>query len=433
MGAAECSSEPGCEPLDTAEDCGACGRNDCEAPPHTSLDCSNPDGCLAPLCDAGYANCDRSELDCEAADGASCWPEYVVTHFYSEQLVVSAAAFGSDGSLFLVGTFAGSMDFDPSSAMDVIDAAVDSLFVTKLNPDSTYGWTRVVEGAGSAVSVSYPTIEVASATAGSAGSILLTGTFDSVVDFDPGPGTESMGTTGAKQAYVLSIATDGSLGWVRSWAGFGFGLGLTRGPGVIYASGNFEGYVDLDPGPGTDAVQANDGYVVKLTDGGDYIWGRLAVGCSALRIAADDSVWCLGGSPASLAAAFESDGTVRDVALDLDAVDGARLEASAGNIYLAGSFSGRLELADGDVELVRVTRSSAGALVTLDLQSKIVGARRFPEGLVGLAAAPDGILALDFHGSVFSDYADGDSKFQLTAAAEGSGLLLVSSPTEFAV
>jgi len=35
--------------------------------------------------------------------------------------------------------------------------------------------------------------------------------------------------------------------------------------------------------------------------------------------------------------------------------------------------------------LARVTREQAGALVTIDLQGKLVGVRRFPEALSGLA------------------------------------------------
>ena len=138
--------------------------------------------------------------------------------FNGQRLSISAAAYGNDGALFIAGTFQGSQDFDPSAALDVKDGDMGSLFVTKLNADSTYGWTVVIEG-NPALSDLYPHISVTTAVAGASGSILLTGSFDGAVDFDPGPGTTSLGTTGDKHAYVLSLSSDGSLDWARSWAG----------------------------------------------------------------------------------------------------------------------------------------------------------------------------------------------------------------------
>jgi hypothetical protein len=435
-GSADCSSEPGCEPLDTPENCGACGRDSCVAAQHTSLDCSNPDGCLPPLCNAGYANCDRSALDCETVQGASCWPEYAGTAFFdAQQLDISAATYGSDGSLFIAGSFQGSKDFDPSSAVDVNDGGLGSLFVTKLNADSTYGWTVIIEGDPPALSDLYPQISVTTAVAGAAGSLLLTGSFDGSVDFDPGPGTTSLGTTGNKQAYVLSLSGDGSLDWARSWTGFVFGQALTSAPGVIYAAGSWEGTLDLDPGPGVDPAGPSGGYLVKLSSDGNYVWGREEAGCTSLQVTDDASIWCLKAPPGSLAV-FESDGSVRPGSVEFQTLEGARLQASADHLYVAGGFDKTLELNDGDAELVRVRRSypSAGALVTVDLQGHIMSARSFPEPITDLALAPDGILAIGALGNVFWDYSDGVSKLQFSATSTADGRpLLASNQTEFAV
>lgn len=434
LGTADCSTEPGCERLDTADNCGACGRDDCEAGLHTSPDCSNPQGCLPPMCDVGYANCERSELDCEAAYGSSCWPDYSTSHFYSLHLVLSAAVYGGDGSLFLVGGFAGSEDFDPSPGTDIKDGGPGSLFVTKLNADSTYGWTRLIAGAASADGSEGSTIVVTDATVSATGSLLLSGEFESVVDFDPGPGTANAGVDGAHRAYVLSLATDGSFGWVRTWADSGVADAVVGASGVIYVAGIFDGSIDLDPGPGVDSRTSDDGgYLVKLTDAGDYVWGRLGTPCSSLRVAADESIWCLTYAPGYLAA-FEADGAERPLQLEIRDLDSAKLATSGEHIYLAGAFPGLLEVTDGETELVRVTPNSyAGALLTLDLDGKLVGARQLPEPLADVAAAPDGVLALDALGGVFADYADGVPKLRFTAAVEGAGSLLASSPTEFAV
>jgi hypothetical protein len=224
------------------------------------------------------------------------------------------------------------------------------------------------------------------------------------------------------------------LNWARSWSGFAFGSALATAPGFIYAAGHWEGRIDLDPGPGVDVREPSGGYLVKLSDDGDYVWGRLEAGCSSLQVADDASIWCLRSTPTSLVA-FESDGAVRPVALEFPTLERPRLQVSADRLYVTGGFDKRLELKAGDAELIRVHRSypSAGALVTLDLQGTILSARSLSEPITDLALAPDGILALGALGNVFWDYSDSVSKLQLSAADDGDGLLLASNQTEFAV
>lgn len=433
VGAADCSAEPGCESLDTPENCGACGRDDCGAL-HASPDCSNPQACLPPICDFGYANCDRDELDCETAYGTGCWPEYTGTTFLSDQLTIAAITYGSDGSLFIVGTFESSVDFDPSATMDVQPADVLSVFVTKLEPDSSYAWTRVIAGNGSVVD-GEPIITVAGVAAGSAGSVVLAGSFGAVVDFDPGSASASRGSAGARQAYVLKLTADGNFDWVRTWADESVANSVTAGAGSIYVSGTIAGQeLDLNPGSGVDLVSLEDasaGYLLKLTDAGDYLWGNVTIPCDSLAMASDGSVWGLDSTFIGLVA-FESDGTARQTPSILG-LSSVNMATTPGKVHVSGEFQGKLELGEGAAAIVRVQPQYATALVTLDLQGRVGAIHSVHEVVEGLAAAPDGVIAVTADGTLFQAYADGTSKFRLSRGAGDLARLITSNPNGFAV
>jgi len=58
--------------------------------------------------------------------------------------------------------------------------------------------------------------------------------------------------TGRKLRHFLLLAAEGDHIWARALAGgsYGEGYGIAKdGAGNVYATGNFQGTVDFDPGP----------------------------------------------------------------------------------------------------------------------------------------------------------------------------------------
>ena len=79
--------------------------------------------------------------------------------------------------------------------------------------------------------------------------VYATGEFDGAADLDPGPGTFELGAPLASgQLFVWKLSADGNLLWARALLGTGRGVVATSGSHVLVA-GSFRGTVDFDPGP----------------------------------------------------------------------------------------------------------------------------------------------------------------------------------------
>jgi hypothetical protein len=59
----------------------------------------------------------------------------------------SAAVDGS-GNVYVAGSFQGTADFDPGPGDNHTSAGDNDIFLTKINADGTYGWTKTMGGAG---------------------------------------------------------------------------------------------------------------------------------------------------------------------------------------------------------------------------------------------------------------------------------------------
>jgi hypothetical protein len=112
------------------------------------------------------------------------------------------------------------------------------------------------------------------------GNVYTTGTFNGTVDFDPGPGTFSLTSTGIEDVYISKLDSSGNFVWAGAWGGGSFDLGLSiaiDANGFVYSTGLFQGTADFDPGAGTFNLTANsmDGFVVKLNAlNGNLVWAK---------------------------------------------------------------------------------------------------------------------------------------------------------------
>ena len=146
----------------------------------------------------------------------------------------------SDGTILTVGRFEGSVDFDPGPGSEVIESTEDG-FVTTLTPFGQYGWTTVISGA----------LLLGGAALGSDGSIWLAGSFESEVDFDPGPDVDTRRPTGL-DAFVTRLNSSGDYDGTMLIQGMSDqrAFDLTASGDSIYVAGYFSSSVDFDPGSG---------------------------------------------------------------------------------------------------------------------------------------------------------------------------------------
>ena len=220
-------------------------------------------------------------------------------------------------SVYVTGTFAGTVDFDPGPGNHNL-AAVGSndIFIAKYDAAGNFAWAHSM--GGSQYDYGYGIATDAS------GDVVFTGAFEGTVDFDPGPGTFNL-TSSGRNIFVSKLDGSGNFQWagevdasVRS-AGRRIEI---DGADNIYVTGEFRGTADFDWGPGTESRNSSKDslFVMKADPSGSLEWVTTLTG--------------------------ESYGF--DIALD-----------SSGNVFTTGVFSGTVDFDSGAGTSTRTTSSSS--------------------------------------------------------------------------
>ncbi|MFI5171836.1 MAG: hypothetical protein ACHQFW_05570, partial [Chitinophagales bacterium] len=178
-------------------------------------------------------------------------------------------AYGMDideaGSVYITGIFSFTVDFDPGPAVYNLTAAPSMQYILKLDTDGNFLWANSTIATPNKMDVS------------ASGRIAITGEFYGGVDFDPGPGTYTLGT-GGYGAFVQVLDIDGNF----LNAAVGQGDGGTMGKGITFDSddnviitGRFGTETDFDPGAGEFILTSTSNYdmfVWKLDANGNFLW-----------------------------------------------------------------------------------------------------------------------------------------------------------------
>ncbi|HVK14543.1 MAG TPA: tandem-95 repeat protein, partial [Gemmataceae bacterium] len=161
-----------------------------------------------------------------------------------------------------------------------------------------------------------------------AGNVYVAGAFNGTVDFDPGPGTAHLASTGPTDVYLAKYTAAGTLVWAGQLVDASVTALTVDAAGAVYATGRFPGTTDFDFGPGvTNLTTGSSGaaFVVKYNPDSSLAWARQ-----------------LGGQTAN----------VQGDAIALDA---------AGNVYTSGVLnSGNADM-DPGAGTVTLTNSSGNA------------------------------------------------------------------------
>jgi gliding motility-associated-like protein len=224
------------------------------------------------------------------------------------------------------------------------------------------------------------------------GNVYTTGSFNGVVDLDPGAGVFNVSSASyyEQDIYISKLDVDGNFIWgVRLGAGrsdFGYSI-VADASGNVYVTGLVRGGMDFDPGPGTHiitaALSADNIFVLKLDTNGNFVWGTI--------------LGSTGGS-----------GVGRGITLD-----------GSGNVLTTGSFNGT---ADFDPGAATFNITSLGSedifLSKLDANGNFVWAK----SMGGTQGDRAYALAVDNSGNVITtgwyrgtvDFDPGGAVFQLT-------------------
>jgi hypothetical protein len=178
------------------------------------------------------------------------------------------------GNVLVTGQFSGTLDFDPSPQTFYLASQGGSdIFILKLDPAGNFLWAQSMGGPGYDFGNGIVTDIL--------GNVWVTGNFYSSVDFDPDTAANfTLTALGGKEIFLLKLDLNGDFIFVKRIGGalddncYSLAYNIS---GYLLLSGNYNGVVDFDPGPGVTSLSSQDVSVLilKIVLSGNLIWVSL--------------------------------------------------------------------------------------------------------------------------------------------------------------
>jgi autotransporter-associated beta strand protein len=210
----------------------------------------------------------------------------------------NSIAVGSDGSVYITGSFQYWADFDPGAGYSYLESAgYADIFVTKLDAAGNLVWARQMGGAefdsGNSIAVAND------------GSVFTTGYFRVTADFNPDDATYNLTSAGSRDIFISKLDNSGNFVWAVRMGSSGTDTGYCLAVDNyrdVYSTGYFQGAVDFNPGSGTSNLNSAGGediYISKLDESGNFIWAKRMGGSNydvgyAIAVRSDQSVFTTG-------------------------------------------------------------------------------------------------------------------------------------------
>ncbi len=295
-----------------------------------------------------------------------------------------------DENVYITGICNDSVDFDPGPGTSFVVAGQRDIYLAKYSPEGNLVWKFVL--------ISQSMNHVNGIKLDDSGNILIIGSMEGAVDFDPSSATELVQVPSgmANKMFIAKYDLNGNFLWVKAVGGASatFGSDLeTDENGEIYVTGSYYQSLDIDPSS-NENILTSTGLALffsKYTENGDLLWAQNIPNCTNL-------------------------GEATDIDLSAD-----------GDIYISGFFGNSLDFDAGteiynlvattatdryfakynnDGEFIWANRIDVNAHFALESDRSIEMALDEQENL---------FITGDFKGSV--DFNAGAGVFQLTASA----------------
>jgi Calx-beta domain len=224
-------------------------------------------------------------------------------------------AMDAAGNICVTGSFVGRVDFDPGPNTYMLSVpnpttSYSDGFVLKLDANGNFVWAGRMGGdnndSGNGIAVD------------DMGQVYVVGDFYST-NFALSPAQPNLVSAGSSDVFVVKFGANSDLLWAESMGGPAAELGRSigvDGSGDVYVTGSFGDTVDFDPGAASfnlTSVGITDVVVSRLDRVGNFVW--------AGQLAGPGMMW------------------TNDLGLD-----------GAGNVYLAGTFTGSTDFDPGPGE-----------------------------------------------------------------------------------
>jgi hypothetical protein len=208
-----------------------------------------------------------------ANDGSLIWVKSVGG---SGSDIAQRVIVNSTGEIYITGTFESTVDFDPGAGIsNLTSAGSRDIFFLKLDALGNFSWAKRIGGTNQ----EFP----GSLSLRNNGDIIVCGSFQSTVDFDPGAGVSSVTSNGAQDAFILTLSSLGDFISVKAFGGTSndaIGSAQLDANENLYVCGTYQATVDFDPGPGTQFVtnpssSYGNPFVLKLNAALDFVWVKV--------------------------------------------------------------------------------------------------------------------------------------------------------------
>lgn len=185
----------------------------------------------------------------------------------------SSIAVDGSGNIFTTGYFNGTTDFDPGAGtFNLSTEGNNDIFVTKSDPSGNFLWAKRIGSGNGDLGNSLAT--------DFSGNVYITGFFQGVTDFDPGPGIINLSGTW-DEIFILKLDASGNFVWAKSAGGIGYDQGNSitiDASGNVYTTGVFEEIADFDSGAGVFNLyaygSADAAFISKLSSTGNLVWAN---------------------------------------------------------------------------------------------------------------------------------------------------------------
>jgi len=181
---------------------------------------------------------------------------------------VNDIAVDGEGRVAAVGTFSGTVDFDPGpGTIEYTPDNAPDVYLVRYDQFGELSWVDIWDEGG----------QIAVAVDGH-NQIYTGGSFNGLnVDLDPGPGTEIFTADGSSDACLIKLNPDGEYVWAGTWGGSGWDYcyALATSDTAVFTAGYFMNTCDFDPGVGTTehtSAGQFDGYVSRFSQTGNFEW-----------------------------------------------------------------------------------------------------------------------------------------------------------------
>lgn len=188
-----------------------------------------------------------------------------------ETTLSRAIALDPTGNVLTVGTFFGTVDFDPGAGTSMLTStSTKDVYISKLDAAGNFLWAKRLGGPDN---FNFPnSANGASIASDLSGNVIIAGSFSGDIDINPDPLVNlTLTSLGAADGFILKLNQNGGYLWSQQ---IGSTLGdfvngvTTDDMGNIFATGSFSATVDFDGSATTvnaTSAGASDAFVLKLS------------------------------------------------------------------------------------------------------------------------------------------------------------------------